>query len=264
MALKVELVTPHIGASVTGVDLHSENRAEIIQKIRKNLDRYKVLIFHNQQLSPKSLRQFTSNFGPLFFHHVDDGVEHSVDAPEVLILRKDPNGNTLFGGACWHSDVTFQKPAGYITILHAKKIPPVGGDTLFSSTIAAFENLSFSMQSFLRSLDALHSYAGPANPDIEGLTAVHPVIRRDLITGKEGIYVNEMFTKKIIGMSDIESQILIQFLIRHIIRPEFVFRHRWKVGDVLMWDNRFTQHYPINDFTGYERLMIRCSTLELS
>lgn len=255
-------ITPHIGAELHGIELSASPAEDTIRAIRTALGKYLVLVVKDQEFTPAALRDFVSHFGPLFRHHGDEGVVYADGIPEVLEMRKEPDGKQLFGGGDWHADVTFRKPAGYLSVLHALIVPPVGGDTGFASTVAAFEALSPAMQKLLRGLEAVHSYDGPGKPDREGQTAIHPVVRRHPESGTEGIYLNRMFATRFVGMSEEESRPLIDFLDRHITRPEFTCRVHWQPGQVVMWDNRFTLHYPINDFTGHRRLLIRCTALE--
>jgi len=255
-------ITPHIGSLMPGLELSAQPDAATLAAIRTVLAHRLVLVFENQSLTSTALRDFVRHFGPLYCHHVDEGIIFADDLPEVLEMRKEPDGAKLFGGSNWHADVTFLKPAGYVSVLHALIVPPVGGDTGFASTIAAFEALSPRMQDLLRGLEAVHSYDGPGRPEREGLTAIHPVVRQHPETGAEGLYVNRMFVTRFVGMSEAESLPLIDFLDRHMSRPEFSCRIRWKPGNVVMWDNRFTLHYPINDFSGHRRLLIRCTALE--
>lgn len=257
-----EPITPNFGALVKGVDLGEDLAPETLNLIRSAIDRSLVLVFEGQSLSPTELRDFVANFGPLFRHHDDEGVIFADDLPEVLEMRKEPDGKRLFGGGDWHADVTFVKPAGYISALQSVILPPVGGDTAFADTTAAFASLSSGLQELLRGLDAVHSYDGPGRATREGLFALHPVVRRHSETGAEGIYLNRMFTKHFDGMTEEESRPLIDYLDRHMSRPEFSFRHRWRPGNLVMWDNRFTLHYPINDFEFQRRLLIRCTALE--
>ena len=258
----VEPMTLHLGAVLRGITLGGSPGAEALAVIKTALARHLVLVFEDQDLAPAALRDFTAHFGPLFHHHDDEGVIRAEGVPEVLEMRKEPDGERLFGGSDWHADVTFRKPAGYLSVLHALIIPTVGGDTGFASTIAAFAALSPGMQDLLRGLEAVHSYDGPGRPDHPTETAVHPVVRRHPETGAEGIYLNRMFATRFAGMTEEESRPLIDFLDRHMSRPEFTCRLRWRGGEVVMWDNRFTLHYPINDFTGQRRLLIRCTALE--
>ena len=258
----IEPVTPHLGAVVRGLRLSGAPDADTLATIRAALARHLVVVVEDQALSPEALRDLTAHFGPLFHHHGDEGVFRVPGLPEVLEMRKEPDGKRLFGGSDWHADGTFRKPAAYLSVLHALTVPPLGGDTGFASTIAAFEGLSEGMQNLLRGLEAVHSYDGPGQPDRPGQTAVHPVVRRHPETGREGLYINKMFATRFQGMSEAESRPIIAFLDRHMTRPEFTCRLSWRKGQVVMWDNRFTLHYPINDFTGHPRLLIRCTAME--
>ena len=255
-------ITPHLGAVLSGIALSGSLDEETLAVMRVALAEHLVLVFDEQNLTARDLRDVTARFGPLFHHHADEGVIRAEGVPEVLEMRKEPEGDRLFGGSDWHADVTFRKPAGYVSILHALIVPPVGGDTAFTNTIAAFQALSAGMKDLLRGLEAVHSYDGPGRPDCEGQTAIHPVVRRHPETGAEGLYLNRMFVTRFVGMSEAESRPLIDFLGRHMTRPEFGCRLQWRAGQVVMWDNRFTLHYPINDFTGQRRLLIRCTALE--
>lgn len=221
-----------------------------------------VLALPGQQLDPRSLDEFMAHFGPAHLHHPDDGVVFVDGLPQVLELRKEPDGARLFGGDGWHADVTFLDPCGSITGLYASVVPPVGGDTLFASSIAAFDSLSPAMQDLARGLRAVHSYDGPGRPDREGLTAVHPVVRRHPDTGREGLYLNTMFVTRFEGMTPAESRPLLEFLEGRVTRPEFQCRVRWEPGQLVLWDNRFTLHYPVNDFVGHARLLHRRVALE--
>ena len=262
VSLRSDAIAPAIGSELQGVRLSERPDPGTISAIRAAIAHRLVLVLHDQDLSAAALREFTSHLGPLFVHHGDEGVVHADGLPEVLEMRKEPDGDRLFGGGGWHADVTFRKPAGHLSVLHAKVIPPIGGDTGFASTIAAFEALSRGMQALLRKLEAVHSYNGPGRPDHPEETAIHLVVRVHPDTGAEGLYINRMFATRFRGMTEAESRPLIDFLDRHMTRPEFTCRVRWQPGQVVIWDNRFTLHYPINDFTGERRLLLRCTTLE--
>jgi taurine dioxygenase len=216
----------------------------------------------NQDLSAHQLRDLVACFGPLFVHHSDDGVIHAEGVAEVLEMRKEADGTRLFGGSDWHADVTFRKPAGYVSALQSKILPSLGGDTGFASTIAAYQALTPGFQHFLGQLTAVHSYNGPGVPDHPSETARHAVVREHPQSGAKGIYMNRMFVTRFDGMHAEESRAFIDFLDRHMSRMEFCFRHRWQTGDLVLWDNRFSLHYPVNDFGGELRSLIRCTALE--
>ncbi len=261
-SLKETLFTPHFGVSIDGFQIPTQNSQTVAAYLRKMLDQHLVVVVRNQSMSASQLRDLVAHFGPLFCHHADEGVIYADGLKEVLEMRKEPDGERLFGGSDWHADVTFEKPAAYVSALHAKVIPSVGGDTGFANTIAAYAALSSGMQAALDGLAAVHSYDGPGQPDHPSQTAIHPVIRQHPISNKKGIYINRMFATRFLNMTEDESRPLINFLDHHISRPEFTFRHRWSPFDLVLWDNRFTLHYPVNDFTGHSRLLIRCTALE--
>lgn len=260
--VKLDRISPVLGAYVEDFRVSSRDLEHSAQQIRQWLDEYLVVVVRGQSLTAAQQRDLVRHFGPLFLHHADEGVIYAEGLPEVLEMRKEADGARLFGGSDWHADVTFRKPAAYVSALHAKILPPLGGDTAFASTIAAYETLSPALQDKLSGLDAVHSYDGPDAPDHPTETAIHPVVREHSVTGKRGLYINRMFATRFDGMTTAESRPLIDFLDRHMSRTEFTFRHRWQEGDLVFWDNRFTLHYPINDFTGHQRLLLRCTALE--
>ena len=259
----LDYVSPVLGVYATGIDITPDNLQVASSQIRELLNKHLVVIVREQSLSATLQRELTSQFGPLFLHHADEGVIYADGVKEVLEMRKEPDGNRLFGGSDWHADVTFRKPAAYVSVLHAKVLPPLGGDTAFASNIAAYAALTPAMQEWVSTLSAVHSYNGPHAPDHPSETATHPVVRTHPETGEKGLYINRMFAKRFTGMTEYESQPMIEFLDKHMSRPEFTFRHRWQQGDVVFWDNRFTLHYPINDFSGHLRSLFRCTALEV-
>ncbi|MDG2482037.1 MAG: TauD/TfdA family dioxygenase [Alphaproteobacteria bacterium] len=260
--IRLTPITPHLGAVVHGIDfaqpLSNHQHHWVLEAMAQHL----VLVAKDQNISPLELRNLATGFGPAHLHHRDDSVVFAGGIQEVLELRREPADGHLFGGGGWHADVTFQKPAGYFSFLHSKIVPEVGGDTGYASTVAAFEALSPGMQALLRKLNAVHSYDGPHQPERQGLTAVHPVVRHHPVSGHEGLYLNTMFVTRFEGMTREESRPLIDQLERHMTRLDFTCRIRWKPGQLVIWDNRFTLHLPCDDFANEPRFMIRCATLE--
>ncbi|MFT5219287.1 MAG: taurine dioxygenase [Planctomycetota bacterium] len=260
--MQQNFISPILGVYLDDIDLVDIGLDIAAVQLEGLLQQHQVVIVRNQDLSAKELRQLVSHFGPLFQHHADEGVIHVDGIPEVLEMRKEAEGNRLFGGSDWHADVTFRKPAGYVSALQAKILPPLGGDTGFASALAAYQALSTGFQQMLEGLIAVHSYDGPGQADHPEQTARHAVVREHPRIGGKGIYCNKMFVTRFEGWSAAESRPVIDFLDRHMSRPEFTFRHRWQPGDLVLWDNRFSLHYPINDFSGHLRSLIRCTALE--
>ena len=252
-------MTEAIGAVIAGVDLNSLSD-ERFAEIKQALNRHLVLYFPDQNLDRFQLSALVGRFGPHFIHPiVNNGFD---DCPEVLELRREPNASSMFGGASWHTDISYLRPGGYVSILHGQVLPSYGGDTSFVSTIAAFASLSPRMQALLRGLNAIHSYYGPGAEVDERYAAVYPVVRTHPDTAAEGLYVNKMFVTRFEGMTAEESAPLLNFLYHLQEQHHFSCRFRWSPGGVLMWDNRFTQHYPTNDNRAELRVMIRTSCLE--
>ena len=257
--MKIMQISGALGADIDGPDLTQLDDATF-GAIKTAMDKFGVIRFRNQSLDRFQLSALGRRFGLPFLHPlVDNGYD---DCPDVLELLRLPEDKTMFGGESWHADITWLKPAGYTSILHGLEIPPVGGDTAFGSTVAAFETLSPTLQDILRGLEANHSYFWYEHREDPDYRAVHPVVRKNPETGAEGLYVTRMFTNRFVGMSEAESAGLLAYLFDHQEKTEFTCRFQWQEGDVLIWDNRFTLHYPINDFSGHHRRMIRTSSLE--
>ena len=259
MTMKINSLTGAIGADISGLDL-SDVDDDAGAVLRAALDEHLVIRVRKQSLDRFQLSDLARTFGPPFLHPlVQNGFD---DCPDVLELVREASDATLFGGESWHTDISWLKPAGYASILHALEIPPVGGDTSFASTIAAFAALSSSFQDMLRDLSAVHAYHWSENREVPPWVVEQPVVRRHPVTQQEGLYVNRMFTTRFTGMTTSESAPLLAQLFDLMEQHQFTCRFRWQVGDVLIWDNRFCLHYPISDFTGHRRRMIRTSTME--
>src|SRR2546421_190354 len=185
--------------------------------------------------------------------------------PPVLKLEHERN---IFGGI-WHSDTPYlpQPPMG--SMLLAREIPPYGGDTLFANQYLAYETLSEGMR---RLLDGLVAVNSSGNADVsrtredrlkeqarssQELVSEHPVVRTHPETGRKALYVNVAHTARLKGMSKEESAPLLNFLFQHQVKPELTCRFQWRVGSLAFWDNRCTQHNPINDYHGHRRVMHR-------
>jgi len=252
-------VTGSLGAVVSGIDLAMAN-CEALMQLKSALDSHLVLYVPDQQLDRFQLDRLGRFFGPPFLHPlVDNGYE---DCPAVLELLRKPQDTISFGGEGWHADVTWMNPAGYVSILHGIDVPDVGGDTGFASTQAAYDALSPGMQQLLEGLRAVHAFHWYLRREEPPWAMVQPVVRTHPVTGRKGLYVNSMFTNRFEHMSEEDSAPLLQYLFTHMQKHDFTCRFRWQVGGVLLWDNRFTLHYPMNDLRGKQRRMIRTTALE--
>ena len=264
--MKVIPVSGALGAVIEGIDLTQPVSDAAYREIREVLVEYEVIFFRNQDITPAQQKALADSFGPLQTHPAYGTVE---GFPEIAILESTPDKPTKI--EMWHSDMTFRPHPPMGTILRSRIIPEKGGDTLWASMTAAYEGLSAAMKQMLEGLVAVHDFAygfkeslaEPGgrerlaqaladNPPVE-----HPVIRTHPESGKRVIFVNELFTTHIVGMHRAESDALLGFLYQHIKTPEYSCRFGWEPNCIAIWDNRSTQHKPINDYFPAHRKLER-------
>ena len=252
--IEVKRVSPHIGALIGGIDLSRTLSNRQVEELHDALDQHLVLFFRGQDLDYDSAKQFGRYFGELAIHPNTPGPEGH---PEILPIHADANSK-LINGERWHSDVSCNEEPSYVSILHLKTVPDIGGDTIFASQYAAYDALSPRLQTYLDGLTATHD-GGPsyrASNAKRGIpetgktypSAVHPVVRTNPKTGRKALFVNAGFTTRINGLPDREGKALLNFLTEHAAKPDFQTRFQWQAGSVAVWDNRFTQHLAIWDY----------------
>ena len=254
-------LAPGIGLELRGIDLATVDDATWRAIHQAMLD-HKVLVFRDQgHLTPAQHKAFAARWGALDVHGYAPSI--SDEHPEILDIRNRGKRYTIT--EAWHTDVTWKPEPPLTSLLLAREIPEVGGDTMFSDLEAAHDSLSAGMQEMLAPLRALH---GP--PEVfmkmSGKEATewvsHPVVRTHPETGRRSIYVNVAFTKHFEGMTADESRPLLQWLYERCHRPDFTCRVRWEPGTLVMWDNRCTQHYAIHDHGDAVRSMHRVTVLD--
>ena len=251
--IKVTPVTPAIGAEISGVDLADLDETAF-RAIREALMAHGVIFFRDQDISIESQKALGARFGELVVHPNDPGVDGH---PEVMVIHADESSKRV-AGERWHSDVSCDPvpPMGSILRLHT--VPESGGDTLFACMYAAFDALSDRMRGLLAGLTAIHDGApyyrevnrliGRDDGGREYPSAEHPVVRTHPETGREALFVNSMFTTRIVGLSPAESRAILDFLFDHVQRPDFHCRFRWRKHSIAFWDNRCIQHHAIWDY----------------
>jgi len=266
-ALKVAPIAGALGAEIHDVDLARPLADDVVAGIRRALLDHLVVFFRDQHLSPAQLVAFGRRFGTLAHYPF---VEGRTDFPEIIEVTKLPHERTNFGGV-WHSDTTYLDEPPMGSMLFALEVPAVGGDTLFANMFMAYDRLSTGMQRLLGGLRVVNSSAKAdvtrtredriaANPGKDArraFEATHPVVRTHPESGRKALYVNFAHSVRFEGMTEEESSPLLEFLFRHQVQPEFTCRFRWAPGSVAFWDNRSTQHNPINDYHGHLRRMLR-------
>ena len=263
--IEIDEVSPALGAEITAVNIGKTLNDDTTKEIRRALMQYRVIFFRDQNITPDQHLSFARNFGEPVDYPMVNGLK---DYPNIVPVLKRANEKDNFGGI-WHSDTTYlsQPPMG--AILVARNLPTKGGDTMFANMVMAYEALSNPLKKMLSGLVAINSSSkgnvaksrmeSQKDMDVvpEPLIAEHPIVRKHPETGEKSLYVNIGHTIAIRGMRDEESGPLLDFLFRHQRREEFCCRFKWRPGSVAFWDNRTTQHYPLNDYQGQERLMHR-------
>jgi taurine dioxygenase len=247
--IDVEPLTPVIGATVRGVDLTRPIGDAVFDEIVAAWHRHLVLFFRDQPMTPEQHLALGRRFGEL---HVHPAAPYAHGNPALMVIHTDGTSKRN-NGAGWHSDVSADVEPPMASILHIHQVPGHGGDTLWASMYAAYDALSDAMQAFLGRLTALHrldytGFYGDHQPQRETPSAVHPVIRTHPETGRNAIYVNRGFTRRIQELEPEESRALLEFLFAHATQERFQCRFRWQKDSVALWDNRCTQHMAIWDY----------------
>jgi taurine dioxygenase len=270
VTLRVEPLSGSLGAVITGVDL-TDVSDETVAEIRAIWLEHLVVFFRDQHLEPSQFLEFARRIGRPVEYPFVKGID---GFPEIIEVMKLPDETVNFGGI-WHSDTTYLERPPMATLLVARETPPVGGDTMFANMYAAYDALSPALRDVL---DGLHGVSSSALADVsktredrirdsgrtdddgeiaKELVAEHPVVRTHPETGRKALYVNVAHTARFVGMTEDESQPMLQFLFSHSVKPEFTCRFHWEPGSLAMWDNRCAMHNPINDYHGYKRRMHR-------
>ncbi|QUQ63942.1 TauD/TfdA dioxygenase family protein [Kutzneria sp. CA-103260] len=268
-AISIEPLTVTIGAEVSGIDLSDAPSPDAAAEIRSALLDRKVLVFRGQRLTPDAHRAFAAALGELTpAHPVVPGLD--AEHPEIYVLDSGDGGKA----PVWHTDVTFMRRPPLGSVLRAVSLPPTGGDTCWTDLEAAYGALSPQLRRLADELDAvhdgrkdfeeyLHVRLGGEGNTWEGERVrtldpvVHPVVRVHPETGRRSLFVNPGFTTRIADVTDTESRALLDVFFAAIGRPEHSVRHRWQAGDLVVWDNRSTAHYAVDDYGTTPRVMHR-------
>jgi taurine dioxygenase len=265
--IEVHKIAGALGAEISGVDLARDLDDATVAEIRRIWLDNCVVFFRNQDLPPAQFLELAKRFGEPIEYPFLKGLD---GFPEIITVAKLEHEKINFGGV-WHSDTSYLDIPPMATMLIAREVPPVGGDTLFANQYLAYETLSDGMK---RLLDGLVAVSASAKADVtrtredrlkdsknpqgrKDYLAEHPVVRTHPETGRKTLYVNVAHTVRFKDMSEEESAPILDYLFRHQIRPEFTCRFHWEPGSIAFWDNRCAQHNPVNDYHGYRRLMHR-------
>lgn len=262
---------PLLGAEVTGLDLRRELDPGVVATLRGALNRYKVLFFRDQDISHEDHIRFGRYFGELEGHPVTATVPGH---PEILHIEawdglkvNDRTLPILRPGNKWHTDVTFREKPSFAGILRARTLPPLGGDTLFADTAAIYADLPPDVKERIGRLraehDILQSFGYRVDAaERERLSALfppraHPVVRTHPETGEKHLFVNHVFTTRILGLDEDDGRQLLAWLLERVKAPEYHLRFRWSPNAIAFWDNRATQHYGVLDYWPHQRVVER-------
>jgi len=265
--LQVKKIAGALGAEVLGVDLSTPLSSELARAMRAVLLEHLVMFFRDQRLSVVQFLAFARSFGKPIEYPLIKGLP---DFPDVIEVSKFENEKANFGGV-WHTDTAYLELPPMGSMLLAREVPPVGGDTLFANQYLAYEALSPGLRRMLEGLVAVNSStkadASRTREDRvrkdgredakEEYLAEHPVVRTHPETGRKALYVNVAHTVRFKGLTDEESAPLLNYIFQHQTRPEFTCRFSWQVGSLAFWDNRCALHNAVNDYHGHRRVMHR-------
>jgi taurine dioxygenase len=263
MPLKLRKLSYALGAEVCDIDLAGVMSERQFGEIYRAFLDNGILLFRNQDITREQHIEFSRRFGELDRHEALPRDRHP-QYPELLMVTNEPKpdgspSDTKYTGRQWHSDMSFTTAPSLGSLLKSYAVPDVGGDTLFANMTLAYEALSDGMKKLIANLHGIHQsgtrkLANDAtgreraeeqrrlNPPV-----AQPVVRVHPETGRKALYIGEKVSR-FDGLTAEESKPLIQYLVRHATKPEFVYRHQWQKNDILVWDNRCTMHQALGDF----------------
>ncbi|USG62585.1 TauD/TfdA family dioxygenase [Sneathiella marina] len=272
--VRLQKLTGFMGAEIEGADLRQPISAKLHTFLHLALRDHQVVILRDQTLNCDQHKHFTEVFGPLMKLPYVEPLDE--DEYIIAVLKEaEEQGTGVFGGE-WHSDFSFLEnpPAG--SVLYAHDVPDVGGDTVWANQVAAYASLPPDLKEFVTGRQAIHVgapygvlHAPPeeaqANTSIRMVRndpsadreTRHPAVLTDPDTDRKSLFLNPIYTKRFEDLSASDSQPILQEIYRHATRPDFSYRHHWRVGDVVIWNNRTCLHYATNDYDGNRRLLHR-------
>ena len=265
--MKVTPLSPSMGATITGINLANGIHPDQAAELRAIWLDFQFIVIRAQALTPSRLIDIAKAFGKPDHYPFLRGLE---GYPEITPVLKREDEKQNFGGI-WHTDTIYQSTPPMATMLYAIELPPVGGDTIFANQYLAYDQLSEGLKHTLEGLKLVSRsdnkiVAKTRSSRVEesgiklksaSMSGCHPVIRTHPETGRKTLYLSPGHSRNFEGWSEKESTALLNYLHNHQTADEFQCRHVWQQGDLAMWDNRCTLHYPVNDYHGHKRLLHR-------
>ena len=260
MSLTFRPLSHALGAEIQGVDLAKPLSNSEFDQIHSKFLESGILLFRNQKITREQHIAFSRRFGELDRHDSLPRDRHP-DYPELLLVTNIPEKDgkesaSKYTGQQWHSDMSFTLEPSLGSLLRGITIPPVGGDTMFTNMYMAYDTLSDGMKKLIEPLHGIHTgrrkVTDPDSAREREQTRINPPIAQPLVrvhpeTGRKALYIGEKVSG-LVGMTEEESKPIIDFLVRHATRPQFVYRHQWRQDDILLWDNRCTMHIALGDY----------------
>ena len=270
MNFQTERLGPHMAAAVDGVDLNRLPDAPAQAALTRVLHDNLVLCIRCQTLAPVPFRDAMAQFGvPVLRKQL----AQTPECAEVNIISSEDrdvlgDGKRLVNGENWHTDDSFMREPCSLTMLYGVVVPSIGGDTQFTNMYDAYADLPAEMRARIDGMQVIHKYSSsrklsristrPATEMAAMPEATHPLVRTHPETGRKSLYLNPNRMEQIVGLERAESDRLLDTLIAHATRPEYEYRHTWRQGDIVIWDNRCTMHKANADYPdGERRLMHR-------
>lgn len=268
--LNVLPLTTHIGAEVQGLDLSEPLADDTVDALYRALLEHAVIFVRGTEISPAAHLALAKQFGAIDEPHPH--YPHVDGFPNIVKLEN--HGEAPPDTNSWHTDLTFKAQQPFASILVARTVPAFGGDTIWSSCVAAYERLPVGLRSDLEQTHAIHDYgdfrndfavSDDARTAVERLNEsvarfghqVKPLVGKHPVTGRKFLNFNEAFVSHVVGMTTNDAMSLRTFLANHMNKPEDQVRWRWQAGDLAMWDNRVTMHYAVADYLPNYRCMNR-------
>ena len=270
-AMEIVRLSPALGAEIRGVDASRPMSEEAFRQIEKAWHEHLVILLRGQDLDEEQQVRFAERFGPLSPIHTEHHSEKNKAVMYIGNRKKDGRlvGALPLGEMQFHSDQCYRERPAMGTMLYAIEIPAEGGNTLFANAYKAYAALPAEVKSRVEARKAVQVYdygggvldrANMVEPQ-DGMSFAHPVARTHPATGRKALYVNRLMTHHIEGLPREESEALLATMFETIERPQFIYEHRWRVGDLLLWDNRCSLHAR-RDFNAEENRWLRRVTIQ--
>jgi taurine dioxygenase len=260
MSYTVTPLSPHTGAEIRGLDLRGAIDPETARALNREFVARSVLVFRDQRLGPAEFLAAAQNFGEVFAQH---NTRFALpECPLVHYVSNEdsyPDGRRYIPGEGYHTDHSNAPEPPKATLLHAVRLPSRGGDTQYVNMHLAYERLPAELREKIAGREAIHVYQSRHSarklfdlpPEARGKSpdgVLHPLVRTHPESGRKALYINPIRIEGIPGMAEEEALELLDRLLDHATKPEFEYRHRWRPGDLVIWDNRCLLHKANGDY----------------